>query len=295
MRKIVCATLVLLLAWPTSASAWGFAGHRLIMRRAIDLLPPELKPFFDRARNEIVLRVIDPDLWRKVGWEDGPHHFLDFGGDEYGPYPFTALPREYKSALAKFGLPILTRYGLLPWREAEEFDNLQRAFAAIKRDSPGAAGDVVLFTSVASHYIQDAYQPLHATLNNDGQLTRNFGIHARFETNLVERYESTLKLTPAPPKPMTNARDAAFDALTSGYLLVDAIMKADTEAVAGKDVYDDDYFTKLFAKSRGVLEQRLSEAITATASLIVGAWEQAGKPALVTGGARPADRVQPPR
>ena len=42
------------------------------MRRAIELLPPELKPFFEQYRDELVLRVTDPDLWRNVGWEDDP-------------------------------------------------------------------------------------------------------------------------------------------------------------------------------------------------------------------------------
>jgi hypothetical protein len=42
---IVAATLV-----PAPASAWGFAAHKLIMARAIELLPPELKPLFERYR-----------------------------------------------------------------------------------------------------------------------------------------------------------------------------------------------------------------------------------------------------
>ena len=73
------------------------------MRQAIELLPPELKPFFDQFKDEVVLRVTDPDLWRNVGWEDDPNHFLDFGVTEYGAYPFEALPREYGAALEKFG------------------------------------------------------------------------------------------------------------------------------------------------------------------------------------------------
>ena len=36
---------------------------------------------------------------------------------------------------------------------------------------PYATSDVVLFAAVASHYIQDAHQPFHASNNYDGQLT----------------------------------------------------------------------------------------------------------------------------
>ncbi len=132
---------------------------------------------------------------------------------EYGAYPFQALPREYGAALEKFGESTLKRNGLLPWREAEEFGNLRRAFEEFKREAPYTISNVVLFSAVASHYIQDAHQPFHATDNYDGQQTGNNGIHARFERDLIERFESRLTLTPAPVKPIGNARDAAFEAL----------------------------------------------------------------------------------
>jgi hypothetical protein len=296
MRKaslVVAAVLVASLV-PSPALAWGSAAHRYIMGRAIDLLPPELKPFFDHYREEIVARSIDPDLWRNIGWEDDPNHFVDFGMKELGPYPFNELPREYGAALEKFGQAALNRIGRLPWREAEEFGNLRRGFEGFKRDAAYAPGDVVLFAGVASHYIQDAHQPLHASDNYDGQLTGNTGVHARFERDLFEKFLPRLTVNPAPPTPIANARDAAFDALLASYKLVDAILKADTEAVAGKDVYDDDYFEKFFARVQPVLERRLADSITATAGVIIGAWEQAGRPVLKLEGARPTQKVKKP-
>jgi len=295
MRRILLVALTLLVAWPSTASAWGFTAHRLIMRRAIDLLPPEIKPFFDHFREQIVDRVTSPDEWRTVGWDDDPNHFLDFGVPEYGKYPFSELPRDYGAAVEKFGLVALKRNGLLPWRAAEEFGNLRRAFEEFARTTPYATSNVVLFAPVMAHYIQDAYQPFHATDNYDGQQTGNTGIHARFERDLVERFETKLTIAPAPPKPITNARDAAFDALLASYQLVDPILKADKEAVAGKERYDDDYFQKFFDKVRPILERRLSEAVTATAGAIIGAWQQAGRPALRTEDARPVQRVRPAR
>jgi hypothetical protein len=183
MRRtlISCCAFIYLWLMPQPAFAWGFAAHKLIMRQAIELLPAELKPFFDRFKEEIVIRVTDPDLWRNVGWEDDPNHFVDFGVAEYGAYPFTALPREYGAALEKFGDAALKRNGTLPWREAEEFGNLRRAFEEFKRAAPYTTSNVILFSAVASHYLQDAYQPFHATDNYDGAETGNRGIHARFE------------------------------------------------------------------------------------------------------------------
>jgi hypothetical protein len=275
---IALAATVLLL--PSSASAWGFVGHRLIMSRAIDLLPADLKPFFTKNRDEIVARSIDPDLWRTAGWEDDPHHYLNFGVREFGADPFTALPHEYGAAIEKFGMATLKRDGLLPWRLDEEFGNLSRAFDAAKRAPANAAQDVILFAPVAGHYIQDAHQPLHASNNYDGQLTGNLGVHARFERDLIERFQSRLVLTPARPRAMTNPREAAFETLLASYRLVETVLKADTEANGGRNTYDDAYFEKFFAKAKPVLEQRLADAIAATAGLIIGAWEQAGRPAL---------------
>jgi hypothetical protein len=274
------------------AQAWGFAGHKLIMRRAIDLLPPEIKPFFDHFRDEIVVRATDPDLWRNVGWDDDANHFFDFGVKEYGPDPFTALPREYGAAVEKFGAATVKRNGMLPWREQEEFGNLRRGFEGFAKGSAYSSSDVVLFSAVAGHYIQDAHQPFHGTDNFDGARTGNNGIHARFERDLIEHFESRLRLNPAAPKPITNPRDYAFDTLLDSYRLVPAILDADNAAKAGKDAYDDDYFEKFFVKVQPILERRLSESITATAGILVGAWQQAGKPQLSIRDVRPIQRIR---
>jgi hypothetical protein len=294
MRKasVVAAALLVALLAPARAWAWGFTGHRLITSRAIDLLPQQLKPFFEHYRAEIVARAIDPDLWRNVGWDEDPNHYLNFGVREYGVDPFTELPRDYDAAVAKFGSATLRRYGLLPWRAAETFGDLQHTIGGFHRGTAYGPSDLILFSSVVGHYIQDAHQPLHASNNFDGQLTGNDGIHNRFERDLIEKFESRLTLKPAPATPIGNVRDFAFDALLESHRQVDAILKADADAAAGKESYDDDYFERFFTKTRPILEARLSSAITATASVIVTAWERAGRPALALTGARPLEKIK---
>jgi hypothetical protein len=275
--------------------AWGSHAHRYIMGRAIDALPAAIKPFFEHFRTELVVRAIDPDTWRTAGWADDSSHFLDFGAPEYGPRPFVVLPREYGAAIEKFGMATLKKYGVLPWREAEEFGNLRRAFEASARGGPYAPGDVVLFTAVASHYIEDAHVPFHATINWDGQLTGQHGIHGRFETVTFDRFESRLSIVPPPIKPLKNPRDAAFEILLASYDLVPGVLEADRAAVAGKPEYDDEYYEKFFTRVKPVLEQRVAESISATVSLIVAAWEAAGKPALKTDVAPAVQKVRPPK
>jgi len=283
MRKAVLVSALLVAASlvPAPAFAWGAAAHRYIMQRAIALLPPEIKPFFERHRDELVLRVNDPDLWRVVGFEEEPpNHQIDFGVDDYGPYPFTALPREYDAAVEKFGAATVRRHGTLPWRTMEEFGNLRRMFQGFARNQAFIENNTVVFASALAHYIQDAHQPLHVHYNYDGQLSGQNGIHGRFESELFERFEARMTINPAPIRIVGNTRDYIFEVALASYQLVPQILAADRDAIGTKAAYDDEYFEKFFTNIRPVLERQLAGAITATASAITSAWTQAGKPAL---------------
>ena len=296
MRKALIAAAVLVSALaPAPAFAWGFAAHQFIMRRAIDLLPPELKPFFERHRDEVVLRVTDPDLWRNIGWPDDPNHFMDFGVREYGPYPFTALPREYGAALEKFGAATLDRNGRLPWRLAEMFGKLRRGFEGFARDAPYAVSDVIVFSAVTSHYMQDA---LSAAARRR-QLRRRPDRPARRACAVRARSVRALSVAidlgavaPETIKPVTNPRDAAFDVLLESYQLVDELLAADKKASEGRELYDDVYFDRFFESVGPMLERRLSGAIAATAGVISGAWMQAGRPAVRLDDVRPVQKVE---
>ena len=282
---------IVLCLLPSTSLAWGTNAHRSIMRRAIELLPPEIKPFFVAHRDEIVYRSIDPDNWRTVGWEEDQNHFINFGAPELGRSGID-MPRDYTLALQKFGPVTLKRLGMLPWREAEMFGNLERMFESFAKGNAFAAQDTIVFAAAASHYVQDAAQPLHASNNYDGQLTDQRGVHSRFETELFERFESRLTLSPAPPRPFASPRDFAFDELLASFQKVGAVLKADKDAIGNGDTYDDAYFEAFFTKVKPVLEEQLSTAITATASVIVSAWEQAGRPSLTIAKREPRKRTR---
>lgn len=281
-RKLsaACALCVALVMLPSPALAWSWAAHRLIMRRAIDILPAEIKPFFVEHREEIVNRAIDPDLWRDAGWDEDHNHFINFGAPELGPYPFAALPRDYTAALEKFGTASLKRLGTLPWRIPEMGGSLRRAFEGFSRGSGLAPQQTVLFAGVAGHYVQDATQPFHASNDYDGIAAGQRGIHARFEEGLIDRFASRVTITPTPPRAIPNLREYAFQVALASYQKVDAILKADKAALGSKDTYDDQYFEAFFTKVQPILEEQLSMAVSDTASLIVTMWEQAGRPAL---------------
>jgi hypothetical protein len=172
MRRIVpVALLALALASLPVARlhAWGFNGHKFIADRAIELLPQEIRPFFQKYRTTIVEHAIDPDTYRTVGWaEEPPRHFLDM--DSYGPFPFKELPHDYNAAVAARGAAFVIKNGLLPWRTQEMYDQLRDSFRQLPT-SGYARDNVKLFSSVIAHYTADAFQPFHAAANYDGQLT----------------------------------------------------------------------------------------------------------------------------
>jgi hypothetical protein len=280
--------LALALICPTPAEAWGFEAHKLIADRFIALLPQELRPLFERRRAFIVERSIDPDLWRNVGWDDEPpNHFMDL--DYYGKDPFPGLPHDYDRAVAKFGRDVVHQQGLLPWRTAEFHGRLRRAFESLNRESSYALDDIVLFSALIAHYASDGHVPLHGVMNYDGQLTDQHGLHSRWEAELFERNRTALKIAPAVPVPVTDAREFMFTTLLASSRLAEGVLQADRKAVAGREFYDDRYFEVLGKEQLATLERRLNDSITAVASLVIGAWEEAGKPAV------PVERTRKPR
>jgi hypothetical protein len=269
------------LAVPSSASAWGFAAHKTIADRMIALLPEALRPLFEKHRATLVERSVDPDLWRTAGFEaEPPNHFLDIDHQAFGPYPFAALPREYDTAVQKFGREFIHEQGLLPWRVQEFYGRLQRAFESLRRPTPPAyaLSDIVYYSAILAHYVSDAHVPLHAVVNYDGQLTGQNGLHGRWESELYERNEGRVTIAPAAATPVTQPRDFTFDVLLASNRLAAAVLDADRKAAEGREFYDDQYFAAFEPAQLPVLARRLNESITAVASVVAGAWEQAGRP-----------------
>jgi hypothetical protein len=169
---------------------------------------------------------------------------------------------------------------------------LVRAFEAHKNGQPYGLGNAMYLTAVLAHYVADAYQPFHAVLNYDGQLTGQPGIHARFEDELPARFASRLTCAPEAPRPIADTRDAMFDALASGAGLVGGLLEADRRAAEGRTEYDDGYYEAFFRATQPVFERRMGEAVTAVAGVILGAWEQAGKPDLTKPLPRPPQKIR---
>src|SRR5436305_12861115 len=102
MRPIALIAAVTAFAvFPGSAMAWGRNAHRLMVNKAVDTLPSDIRPFFEASRNFLTQHVTDPlDALAKNPAEKR-NDFIAL--DKYGRFPFEALPRGYKAAVTKFG------------------------------------------------------------------------------------------------------------------------------------------------------------------------------------------------
>lgn len=285
MRSIFAAAF-LALTCPIALGAWGVDVHRDITARALDGLPPEIAPFFLERRDFIVEHAVDPDLWRVVGLSgemgpEDPNHYLDIDGLDELP-PFDGVPRARAAFLARYGRERAERAGRLPWRVGDVYTKLVDALRRTGTGAPYAADNARYLAAVLAHYVEDSFVPFHAVLNHDGQLTNQQGLHARFETTLVQRNRPGLTLAPVAIQPIPDVVAFIFDTLSTSASLTSGILDADRRAAADRSGYGDAYYDAFFAATRPVLEARLSGAASGVASMITAAWIDAGRPVLPT-------------
>jgi hypothetical protein len=218
----VAATLIVLLINAPLAYPWGNEGHRMINRLAIAALPADTPAFL---RSGLALNVIEylgpePDRWRspaepELNAAQAPEHFIDLEpADALGPLPHRRLDFEAK-VFASGQRP--EKIGLQPWEADEIWERLKadlreyRHLAATKGesnpDTVAAEQAALFYAGWLGHYVGDASQPLHTTIQYNGWTgpnpsgyTTDHKIHWQFEGPFVaanlHATEVQAKMTP---------------------------------------------------------------------------------------------------
>ena len=259
-------------ACPRCTEAWGRNAHRLIINKAVDTLPADVRSFFEASRGLLLQHVTDPlDALAKNPAEKRSD-FIAL--DKYGRFPFEALPRSYKTAATKFGKVKLEANGLLPWQIGVYSQKLTEALRAGKWD------EARLDAAILAHYVAQAHDPFSTTDNTDGRLSGQTGINERFGSTLIDRYSSFFPMRPNDAAFITDPTDHAFDACLSAHRWLESILLADRNAFRGENSYTDEYYDRFYNEAGAILIRQLSDAATDVGSFWLTAWNNAGRPAL---------------
>jgi hypothetical protein len=203
MRKApFIPTLIVLSSFlvPTSvAHAWGNEGHRIINHLAAASLPSDVPSFLrsDNAISELEYLGPEPDRWRspaepELNAAQAPEHFIDLElADALGSLPHRRFDFE-AAAFASGQRP--EKIGLQPWQATEVWERLKAALreyrnlSAAHQDTRNVELAAIFYAGWLGHYVGDASQPLHTTIQYNGWTgpnpngyTTEHTIHWQFE------------------------------------------------------------------------------------------------------------------
>jgi hypothetical protein len=266
------AVLLLCTLSPPPVGAWGNSAQRLIVGRAVETLPSDLRTFFDAQRDFLVQHVNDPLNRLDKKPNERNNHFIEL--DKYGKFPYEALPRNYKAAITKYSKSKIESTGLLPWQIGVYSQKLTEDMKA------GRWEEAKLDAAFLADYVAEAHDPFNTTENFDGKLSSQSGVNDRFNSILIDRYGSFFPLNPHDASFISDPTDNAFEIALSSHSLVESILLADRRAKSGQNSYNDEYYDRFYNLAAATLIRQLSEASTDVGSYWLTAWINAGRPAL---------------
>lgn len=287
MRSIVLLLITSLLSSKTYC--WGFFAHEKINGYAVYLLPPEMLVLYKPSAAYLKKHATDPDKRRYIVKAEGPRHFIDL--DKYGQFPFSELPRNWESAVQKFGIDSLQQHGILPWRILQVMGMLTSSF----REKNVAA--ILKLSADLGHYIGDAHVPLHTSSNHNGQKTNQQGIHGFWESRLPELLadkEWDFFLEKA--RYIDQPAEAVWQIILESAAAVDSVLETEaalTATVSGDQKFAFEWrnqavirqyasgFSRQYnTRLGGMVERRMRQSVQAVANFWYTAWVNAGQPNL---------------
>ena len=284
------ALVVGLVVQPEPAFAWGNEGHRIINRLAATTLPESVPGFLrsEAAVAEIEYLGPEPDRWRsraepELSAAQAPEHFIYLEpADALGPLPRNRLDFEAK-VFAAGQRP--EKIGLQPWEATEVWERLKaalreyRTLSAAGKSTKEVEAAALFYAGWLGHYVGDASQPLHTTIQYNGWTgpnpngyTTEHQIHWQFEGPFVAANEHEADVRPMMTAPKVIEGDI-FDSYvkylrqTSTYVeKVYQLEKAGGFVGAGS------------AESREFTAARLAAGASMLRDMILTAWVDSAQP-----------------
>ena len=285
--------IVLVIAISPIIISWGVWGHEHINRAAVLAQPEPLLTFFYNHIDYLTTESSVPDL-RKYTLHDKaefPRHFIDL--ENYGT--IDSLPFDYKEAVDKYGQDFMNKNGIVFWYIKICEDKLTQAF------KKGRPNEILFLAADLGHYIGDSHMPFHTTINYNGQLTGQKGIHALWESEIPEKLGHNYNFYIGQAEYIDNVQDEIYKIIKHSHSLVDTALMAYKKAqeemgnknifvlsedgkpkrnMFGAYIYSDEFIDKFNKNMNGMVEKQLRSAIKETANFWYTAWVNAGKPDL---------------
>jgi len=270
--------------------SWGWVGHQIISSSVAQVFTGEMAQFNDWVQF-LTDHASDADYRKSDDPEEGPKHYLDV--DNYPEFVADGrIPSTLDSCIDRHGEEFVKQNGYLPWATLDSYETLvDRMKNADWEVAQVAAADL-------GHYVADGFMPFHITRNYNGQFSGNEGIHFRYESDMVNAYQSEIILDVNPFISIDDPATFIFSYLYENYTYVEELLAADDYAKTEGD-YKSAYYAALWELTGDLTIELFSGASQAFASLLHAAWVEAEKPDL-NGEASPiemhplsADRFRP--
>ncbi|TNE79544.1 MAG: S1/P1 Nuclease [Bacteroidetes bacterium] len=269
-------------------TAWGFFGHRTINNTAIYALPEPLIHFYKAHANYLTEHSVDADKRRHMVEEEPVRHYLDADYYEQA-LPLDTIPHYWNQAIQCFSEDTIKAYGIGPWHLEKQVYFLQKAFS--EKD----IARILKLSADVGHYTADLHVPLHTSLNYNGQLTNQVGIHAFWESRLPELFAEDYSFFVGKAEYIPNINKAIWTAFEASVAARDSVLRfekqLDSTFKGEKYAFEDrgkglvKTYSKAYSKAyhemlSGQVERRMQAAIKLLADLWYTAWVNAGSPDL---------------
>jgi hypothetical protein len=263
--------------------------HRTITQLSVYQLPADMQPFFHQNMDYIVKYSVRPDERRNADSTEATKHFIDF--EAYGENAAHQMPMQWETAVARYSKDTLLKYGHVPYWVIEMKNRLTNAFRKGVKDS------ILFYATDLAHYIEDAHVPLHTTINYDGQLSNQKGLHSLWESVVPELSLETYDLEgKKKAKYLKSPEKEIWKAVQHSFSLVPAVLETEREIGKrftdstkyryqkrnGRDVrsYSRDFALAYGKQLEPTINQQALKAANLVAAFWLTAWVDAGKPDL---------------
>lgn len=270
-------------------SSWGFLVHRTLHQIAVYQLPSEMAGFFHQHMGQLINDAPRADTRRNSDSTEAPKHFIDL--EPFNASPAHDLPLDFNKAIDKYSLDTLKRYGYVPYQIIAVKDKLTQAFKLKNKDS------ILFYAADLGHYISDANVPLHTTINYDGQLTNQQGLHSLWESMIPELEMEQYNLNSGHKvRYLRNPIKDVFRAIKRAHELVPDMLAKEVETTQSftdstkyryqmRNGKQSRSYTTAFAKAyaeklKPTINQQLLHSADLIADFWYTAWIDGGKPNL---------------